>query len=357
MIALLGRKDHPTDGVEDYCNMLRQALAARGYELELFRVTWATEGRRRSLCRLWQRLRGQQGQWVLVQYTALSWSRRGFPWLFVLVLWLLRSRKMRIAVVFHDSVPYHGLRLVDRVRRNCQRFVMHCAYRLTHKAILTRPVEQASWLPQAPSKASFIPVGANIPLITSDRQLRNGHEAKTIAVFTVTGNGAVGNEVSDIAMAANAAAAHIPGIRLITFGRGSAESEPRLRRALEGSLVEYSALGILPAEEVSRLLANADVSLFVRGPISTQRGSAIASIACGVPLVAYTDGDLPFPFCEGGVVGVPYGNREALAEATLRVLSDAQFWLDLHQHSQAPFEKYFSWAAIADRFVKVLGDA
>ncbi len=33
LVALLGRPDTPTDGVEDYCIFLGRALAARGIEL------------------------------------------------------------------------------------------------------------------------------------------------------------------------------------------------------------------------------------------------------------------------------------------------------------------------------------
>jgi glycosyltransferase involved in cell wall biosynthesis len=355
--ALLGRQDYPTDGVGDYVQFLTQALAARGYELDIVRVSWATEGRLRSLRRLWQRVQGQQGQWALVQYTALSWSRRGFPWLFVVVLWLLRIRKRRIAIVCHDSAAYQGHRLVDRVRRVCQHWVIGCAYRLGDKSILPVPLERVSWLPRDHSKAVFIPVGANISAIPTCRPLRNGHKPRTIAVFGITGDGSLGSEVSDIAFVAKAAAEHLPLIRLTTLGRGSAESETRLRQALEDSAVEYSALGILTAQEVARVLGNSDVSLFVRGPISTQRGSAIASIACGIPLVAYSHPPLPLEFSEGGVIGVSVGDREALAEAAIRVLTDSELWLELHRRNRLAFEAHFAWETIATRFARVLADA
>ncbi len=355
MILLLGRRDEPTDGVEDYCNFLGPPLVARGNSIDIVRVSWATEGRLKSLYKLWQLLQGQQARWVLVQYTALAWSRRGFPALFLLVLWLLRARKMRIAVVFHDSSAYHGFRMVDRVRSNCQRFVMRSAYRLANKSILTVPLERASWLSTDHSKAVFIPVGPNVPAITACRSASNGHQRKTITVFGVTGGGTVGNqEVADIAYVAKAAAAQVRGIRLTTLGHGSKEYESRLRRVLEGSAVEFNALGVLSAEAVSKVLTEADVSLFVRGPIATNRGSAIASIACGVPLVAYSQPKLPREFSEGGVLAVSIGDREAMADATVRVLTDSELWLELHRRNRLAFETYFSWDAIANRFEQVL---
>lgn len=357
MIAVLGRRDHPTDGVEAYCNFLGQALAARGNSIDIVRVSWATEGSLKSLHKLWQLFRGQQARWILVQYTALAWSRRGFPGLFLLVLWLLRARKMRIAVVFHDPEAFDGRRLVDRLRSNCQCFVMRRAYELADKSILPVSLERAPWLPPDHSKAVFIPVGPNVPVIAACRCASNGHKPKTIAVFGVTGDGSAGNEVADIAYVAKAAAGRVREIRLTTLGRGSKESESRLRRVLDDSAVEFNALGVLSAEGVSKVLTDADVSLFVRGPISTQRGSAIASIACGVPLAAYSHPPLPIEFSESGVLAVGVGDREAMADVTVRILTDSNLWLELHRRNRLAFETHFSWEAIATRFEQVLADA
>ena len=44
IIALLGRRDEPTDAVEEYCRYLGGALRAQGVEMELARVPWADGG-------------------------------------------------------------------------------------------------------------------------------------------------------------------------------------------------------------------------------------------------------------------------------------------------------------------------
>jgi glycosyltransferase involved in cell wall biosynthesis len=368
MLAFLGKRDYPTDGVEDYCRNLSNALAQKGCELKVERVGWAEMGWAVALWRLWRQSRGSAGRWALVQYAALAWSRHGFSSGFLAVLGVLRARRVRLAVVFHDWRPYEGTRLVDRVKRVCQKLVMRYAYRWSQAAILTVPLEQVSWLPPEASKAAFIPIGANIPPAfcgSGDPPVerhgqdghatsRRGHGSKTIAVFTITDGGDISKEVSDIVLTARKAAERVTRIRLVTFGRGSAEAEPQFRRALEGSTVEFSALGILPPEEVSEVLANADVSLFVRGRVSTQRGTAIASIASGVPLVAYADPFLPNPLAESGIVPVVYLNSKQLADATSRVLTDDQLWRELRDRSWLAHEKYFSWKAIAGRFLEVL---
>jgi glycosyltransferase involved in cell wall biosynthesis len=54
------------------------------------------------------------------------------------------------------------------------------------------------------------------------------------------------------------------------------------------------------------------------------------------------------------VIPISYLDGEKLAEATVRVLADPQLWLDLHERSRRAYEKYFSWEAVASRFLEVL---
>jgi glycosyltransferase involved in cell wall biosynthesis len=358
MIVLLGRRDSPADALEDYCRWLRVGLEKRGHPSQLVRVSWEEAGPVRALRRLWRESRKWKDQWVLAQYTALSWSRRGFPLLFLAALGVLKVRATRLAVVFHDPGAYSGTRLIDRMRRALQRCVMRTAYRWAERSIVNVPVGTVSWLPPKPAKAAFIPVGANIPALLPAQH--NGHRPldrpKVIAVFGITGGGTVGDEIEDIAFAASLASRRLQPLRLVTLGRGSKEAESRLRQALSGVKIEFAALGVLPPEEVSRTLADSDALLFVRGELSTQRGSAIAGIACGLPLVAYSGPHTAHPITEAGVIQVPQGDREELGKALVRVLTDEPLWQDLHQRSLRAQREYFSWSAIADKLVKVLND-
>ena len=113
-------------------------------------------------------------------------------------------------------------------------------------------------------------------------------------------------------------------------------------------------LGLLPAEDISRLLAEADVLLFVRGPLSSQRTSGIAGFACGLPVVGYAGSQTGPPVTEAGVMLVPQGNAGALADALTRVLSDGDLWQRLHEQTVDAYRRYFAWEAIAERFVETL---
>src|SRR5260370_25986005 len=91
VIALLGRPDAPTDAVEEYCRYLGSALQAEAFELIIERVAWHESGWGRAASMLRHRAEGWRGAWVLVQYTALAWSARGFPLRFPQVLKILKA--------------------------------------------------------------------------------------------------------------------------------------------------------------------------------------------------------------------------------------------------------------------------
>jgi hypothetical protein len=176
VIALLGRKDEPTDAIEEYCRYLGEALRADGFQLEIRRVSWGTDGWPGALKALQLQAANWRGIWVLCQYTALAWSERGFPQRFLRVLKTLKSAGSRLGVVYHDVEPYLGTRLIDSIRRHVQIRTMRCALSLADLAIFTVPPEKLSWPGEAPVHAQFIPVGPNLPIpdiLPSSRTKRN----------------------------------------------------------------------------------------------------------------------------------------------------------------------------------------
>ena len=356
-MAILGRRDFPTDGVEDYCTFLGEALRLHGIELEQARVPWAEKGWIGALRQLSRDSAGWRGRWVLLQYTALAWSRRGFAVGALAVLAILRRRGARVAVVFHDPVPFVANGLYGGMRSNLQTWVMRRLALRSDRAISALPTERMPWVrtDRLRRKIAMIPIGPNIPEISrcgADDRPR-ARIAPMIAVFGVTGRDrkTILREVSDIAHAVKHAAERASPLHLVVFGRGSEEAERPLREALRNVGVKISVLGLLPAERVAGLLADADVMLFVRGHLSSRRGSAIAGIACGLPVVAYAGAETGHPVTEAGVELVPEGDREALAVALARVIAEAALRHELQRRSVQAHAEYFSWNGIAQRLV------
>jgi glycosyltransferase involved in cell wall biosynthesis len=272
------------------------------------------------------------------------------------VLCVLRFHGARIGVVFHDATPYAGRRWVDRIRRAVQILVMRREYAWSECSIFPVPIGTVAWLPSSRGKATYIPVSANLSGSCVPKQITGiaGDARKTVAVFGVTGAPGLHRDVHFIAHAVRLAAERIPDLRLLVLGRHAEDAAAPLSAALAGAHVDLEFHGVLPAEEVESLLCTADVLLFVRGGISSRRGSAMAGIACGLPVVAFQGPETGPPLIEAGVLLVHEGDRDALGDALTRILSDASLRSELSARSFAARDKYFSWDVIAKQFLQVL---
>src|SRR6266566_7792618 len=355
-IAILGRPDAPTDAVEEYCRYLGEALLAEDFELIIERDAWPESGWTRAASALCRRADGWRGAWVLVQYTALAWSARGFPLHFPRVLRTLKAAGARVGVVFHDIEPYGGTRVIDSLRRRVQLHVMRKSLRLSDTAVFTVPMERVSWIKHEPPKGCFIPVGANLP---TSGEANSGKGISTdgkfsVAVFGITGGEAGRREIENIVEAVRFATARIGNLRLIVFGRNAQSAEAELTNRLHDSPVEIHVLGVLPGEDVVRSLSASDVLLFVRGHISTRRGSAIAGIACGLPVIASEGPETAAPITEAGLAFFSPQKKGDLGNVLLRVLEDEHYRTSLAQRSLLAKRQYFSWRVIAARYAEFL---
>jgi glycosyltransferase involved in cell wall biosynthesis len=368
VIALLGSRDAPTDAVEEYCLHLGEALSAHDIHVELRRVPWEIHGWPQSLHALRLQAASWRGTWVLAQYTALAWSARGFPWRFIQALRILAAAGARIVVVYHDVEPYAGTRLIDRLRRISQVRTMRHALDFADVAIFTVPPAKLSWLARTPEKAAFIPVGPNLPISSLENAVsprKNASQIPTIGVFSITGGEAGARETREIISAVRFASEKLGRLRLAVFGRYAELRESDLREGLRDVPVKLSVEGVLEADQIVQKLSACDVLLFVRGPISSRRSSAIAGIACGLPLIAFEGSETAAPITDAGVVLVveiegteqkENTRQERLNAALVRVLADAEYRAALAARSRLAYEQHFSWDSIAARFAAILRD-
>ena len=360
LIALLGKRDEPTDGVEDYCVCLGNALARRGVSVELARMPWAERGWLAGLRWLWRESTDWRGRWVFVQYTALGWSRRGFPLGLLPVVFVLRRRKLSNAVVFHDAVAYSGTRWIDRMRRAIQQLVMKETAARVDRIILPVVSDNLVWLKPQQGKTIFIPVGSNIPAPPQgqernvDDRVSVSRQSKMVAVFGITPGERGEREITEIREAMKAAVLCVPSVQLCVFGRGTKEAEPMLRQFFEATGVEVSVLGLLPAAQIGEILSQADVQVDVRDRISSRRGSVVAGIVCGTPVVGFESAETDGAIRGAGVALVPPGDVKALTAAVSRILSDDLFREELRLRNRIASQKFFSWEAISAQLLEAL---
>ena len=353
-IALLGRKDEPTDAVEEYCRYLSHALQDHDIQLEIRRVPWEIHGWPESLNVLKLMAARWRGTWVLVQYTALAWSSRGFPQKVLSVIQILKSAGARVGIVFHDVEPYQGTRLIDSIRRLFQVRTMRRALVLCDLAIFTVPPAKLSWIHVISPSLAFVPVGANLPIPTHSVAVPARDGVPTIAVFSITGGESGTRETEIILGTVRYAAEKLGKLRLLVFGRHAELRKGALQNGLRDLPVELSVEGVVDSEQVVQRLCASDVLLFVRGTISSRRGSAIAGIACGLPIIAFCGSETAPPITDAGVVLVSPEQPDQFKDAIVRVLSDPVMHNDLASRSRTAGREYFSWTAVAGNFATLL---
>ncbi len=262
----------------------------------------------------------------------------------------MKSAGARIAIVFHDVEPFGGPRLVDRLRTSVQLHTMRRALALADFAVFTVPPEKPAWLATVPPQAVFVPVGPNLPIPPAASTHSQQAPVPTIGVFTITGGELGARETRVIIPAVRHGAEKLGKLRLSVFGGHAELRETELREGLRDLPVELSVEGVLEPAQVVQRLSVCDVLLFVRGPISSRRSSAIAGVACGLPVIGYVGSETAAPITDAGVVLVSPGQSNDLDAALTRVLSDAAYRMDLAARSRAAYQTHFAWPAIATRF-------
>lgn len=353
LVLLLGARDTPVDGVDDYCRLLSDSLTEAGHEARVEHFPWNEVGWLRAFRWLWKSSQNWKG-WVVLQYTALQWSNHGIPVNLPAIFAILRLRGIRRAIVFHDANPYPVRKPFDRIRRAIQIFVMHRICSGADRIITTIDAQSMPWLGKFREKSICIPVGANIPSADRERLQATSNGRKTVAVFSLTPGASLVPEAETIARVVSAASGRNGGLRLVVLGRNSQEAAETLRNSLNGSRVELRILGLLPPQSVAEEIAACDALLFVREGVSSRRGSAIAGIMQGLPIVAYQGPETAFPITEAGLALAPEGDFEALSEVLSRVMADEELWRQLSARSISARDRYFSWTSVAKRYVEAL---
>jgi glycosyltransferase involved in cell wall biosynthesis len=355
-IALLGRGDATADGVQDYCEYLARALERQGVELNLVRVDWAGKGWWAALRDLRRECEAWEAQWILLQFTALAWSRRGFPFGVLAVLAVVRRGGARCAVVFHEPYSPEPATWFDHARCAFQGWIIRKIYRSVEKSVFPETLQRISWLPHSAPRARFIPIGANIPernSVVNPRFSENG-QLKTVVVFCLTGMPYLRDELKDISDATRIVIADGVKLRLLFLGRGAFEAQEEIAHSFRDLPIEVSNLGLLDAVQISDIFANSHAMLCVRGKVYLRRGSAIAGIACGLPIIGYEGESEGTPLDDAGLILVPYRDGRAAGAALSRVLRDQSLRHELQKKSERAQQKHFSWNLIASAFVNFL---
>ncbi|MBU6333028.1 MAG: glycosyltransferase family 4 protein [Chloroflexi bacterium] len=370
-IALLtGEYPPQPGGVGDYTWHLAGALGRTGWRTTV--LTGAGPAAP-GVCRLplagwgptaWRVLRAAlaalQPDILHIQYQTGAYQMRP---LVNLLPWLLR-RRLPVAVTAHDVlVPYLFPR-AGALREWVNR-------RLFGDAVLTIATNQAdaqtlrAWHPE-PARVACIPIGSNIA-VASDARARGSayrttlglaDDAALVGFFGLISRTKGLIELLD-ALARLPATAHLVVIGGASPNEDDQQFAAAVRRHAErlGLTSRLHITGHLPPADVSAWLLACDlIALPFSDGASFRRGSLLAALTHGTPLVTTGAGGIAAPdgrvLRDGHEVAlVPPGDAAALAAALERLLADRPTAACIGSAGQA-FSQAFGWDAIATQHIE-----
>ncbi len=269
---------------------------------------------------------------------------------------------------FHDLLHPYLFPKAARLRA----YVTRRLARASDRVIATNGLD-ATTLAQWGVVARVIPIGSNIPVArTVDAQVIRARYGVAPGAVMLTTFGLLNHSKGTDTVLGALVRLRREGIdaHLLMVGAGVGESDAtnvRTENALTAQLASadvaasVTRTGALRADDVAQALAAGDLCLLpYRDGASPRRGSLLAALAQGVPVVTTTPAPgvydrLP-PLRDGdAVLFVPPDDAGALAAAVRRVIGDAALAARLRAGASC-YAARFGWPTIAAQTLAVYGE-
>ena len=285
---------------------------------------------------------------LLVQYAPRAFGWRGMNILFA--AWLLAHRRHVVWVMFHEvyspwgrGLPFR-LNVLGAMTRLTALLVARAAQRIfvsiPYWTRLLRPLVSHR------TRIVWLPVPSNIPVVADPGAAAGVRARLTRGRGLVIGHFGGFNRFAATALAAVVPPllANSPEHVFLLLGWGSVELRDSVVRSCPELAHRIVATGDLASSDLSLHLQACDLLIqpYADG-ISTRRGTAMAAMAHGVPLVT-TSGQLTEPLWEGSgaVLLSPAGDHTALLREAERLTADERLRARLLATAQRLYRERFA---------------
>lgn len=342
LLSLVAQSGRCTDGVLDHASGLTKAMGDEGWRSELVVVDWRSEGFLRSLRKLRRRLRQTDADRVVVHYSHLAWSRRGFPFGFIALVAVLKSLGAEVFVWIHDPGRV-GPRLHHRVMSFVKGRGLVLATWMSDGSVVSVHPTCIDWISRRTRNVIYCP---SAPIV-GHHPWRGSNSLPTVAVF--------GSAIGPLAKKAEAVTrvctrlAQIVGqfeLRLVGADDGSAAL---IADMLRGSGVQVRSTGHLDVEGIADALSSSTVLLVVREGLTPRSSTLSAALMCGLPVIGMTGDETCEPIFDAGTIIVDDSDWDAMAVAVGRVIADPVLAQELSERSHDVATDWFSWSATVRR--------
>jgi glycosyltransferase involved in cell wall biosynthesis len=295
---------------------------------------------------------------LLVQWVPHGYGYWSMNLLFCIWLWIRATVSGdRIELMVHE--PF-----LDFRKGSLKRNVVALVHRLMTIILLSAaahvwvsiPAWERCWRPYALGRRktfSWLPVVSNIPVI-DDPQASNAVRSRHVtAKGSIVGHFGTYDRHNTILLVATVSTLMANGSEdvLLLLGRGGEQVRRTLLQNCPALKDRVYATGALVAAELSVYLRACDVMLqpYIDG-VTSRRGSAIAALAHGVPVIT-TNGPLTEPLWikSKAVALAPVESATELANVTRRLLADADARTNMCRAARALYAHSFDVHVIIAR--------
>ncbi len=372
---LTGEYPPQPGGIGDYTRQLANALAQRGHNLDVLTIQderllryqvhtdngTATPFTRRLdwSPRCWPAviaaLDERRPTWLHIQYQTGAYAMQ--PGINLLP-WRLRSlpNRPQIAVTFHDLLEPYLLPKASPLRR----WITLRLARDADTVIVTNGADAAN-LAAAGIRATVIPIGSNIPVAPPPGYEREAWRAQLgvkagellVAYFGLLSPGKGADLLLD---ALRSLPEELAWRLLIIGGNATAPQDRTYAEQLQTQISQHGLAArvirtghVTPSEVSAYLLAADCTALPFRDGASFRRGSLLAALAHGSPLITTTPSDVDtlarLPGDQAAIL-VPPNDSTALTASIVRLAYDQALQNRLTSQGRT-LAAYFGWDSIA----------
>ncbi|MEE9457977.1 MAG: glycosyltransferase family 4 protein [bacterium] len=367
-------------GVGDYVRCLSREFAARGHDVTV--VTSAGLGEAagsggapsprvlpvikawnlRGLRKLLKTLGAVNADVYVLEYVAYMYGRGGVaPWLLAFFLKFKLDGRKPLVLNAHElwRPPYRSAR--DKMLTLISWAVFLGGVWASARVVVTNDFRETLMtrvLGVNSGRVKRIPVGANVePAAPYPYPAADNGEFRVMTFGRWHEDRSVEDVVEAVADLRSSRRVGLSVIGSYNHGDRQGARARRLReRAERAEWLEIT--GDLSSEQVSDHFAKADVfvSPLAGGP-SGRRGSVVAALAHGLPVVAYDGHERDDIFRSGdNVVLVKAGDRAGLRAVLQALAEDGSLRLDLGVRARATFEDHFAWDVIAGKWEELFAE-
>jgi len=146
----------------------------------------------------------------------------------------------------------------------------------------------------------------------------------------------------------------IPNFKAVIIGRISDDLKKEFRETLKSYGVENNVtlLGYVDEIEKFELLARSKVMIYP-SYMDTFAIVVLEALSVGTPVVAYGIPAIKVNYKTNAVISTQIGNSDEIAEKTLEILGDREYWKKLSKEAII-YSNTYNWASVAIDFLKCI---